>query len=166
MIHRKIAIYPGTFDPITLGHIDIIKRSSVLVDELIVAVAQSDNKNTLFSLTERVKMIKHEIKGNHINNVSTKLFSGLLTQFVKNENANIIIRGLRTVVDFEHEIQLSYINKILNNSIETIFLPATTNVHFISSTFVKEIARLNGDVTNLVSPNIQTLLMDKCLNRR
>lgn len=165
MVNKKIAIYPGTFDPITLGHIDIIKRSTVLVDELIIAVAESSNKNTLFSITERVKMVEYEIQRNNIRNVLIKSFNGLLAQFFKNKNATIIVRGLRTVVDFEHEFQMSCMNKILNNSIETIFLPATANIHFISSTFVKEIATLNGDISNLVSPNIQTLLIKKCLNK-
>lgn len=164
MTNEKIAIYPGTFDPITLGHLDVIKRSSSLFDKLIIAVATDTLKNTLFSVNDRVNMINYEIEGYRMNNIVIKPFKGLLIKFVKNENANIIIRGLRAIADFEYEFQMSFVNRTLDSDIETVFLPATENVHFISSTFVKEIIRLNGDIKNLVTPNVQKLLSKKFKN--
>ncbi len=164
MKEGKIAIYPGTFDPITLGHLDIIKRSATLFDKLIIAVATDTLKSTLFSIDERVNMINYEIEHNKMKNVIIKPFKGLLVKFVKNENANIIIRGLRAVADFEYEFQMSFINRTLDSDIETVFLPATENVHFISSTFVKEVTRLSGDTKNLVTPNVQKLLIKKFNN--
>jgi pantetheine-phosphate adenylyltransferase len=161
MTDEKIAIYPGTFDPITLGHLDIIKRSAALFDKLIIAVATDTLKTPLFSVEDRVSMISYEMKNYKIKNVIIKPFKGLLVKFVKTENANIIIRGLRAVADFEYEFQMSFINRTLDTDIETVFLPATENVHFISSTFVKEITRLNGDTKNLVTPNVQKLLIKK-----
>ena len=159
MHSKKIAVYPGTFDPITLGHIDIIKRSSKLFDNLIVAVTSNLSKKTLFPLKERVHMIETEIQG--INNVTVEYFDGLLVNFVQKKKSSIIIRGLRAVVDFEYEFQMSFINKSLDENIETIFLPATGNVHFISSSFVKEVVRLNGSGENLVSKNVYDKLVNK-----
>ena len=161
MTDEKIAIYPGTFDPITLGHLDIIKRSAALFDKLIIAVATDTLKTPLFSVEDRVNMISYEMKNYKITNVIIKPFKGLLVKFVKTENANIIIRGLRAVADFEYEFQMSFINRTLDTDIETVFLPATENVHFISSTFVKEITRLHGDTKNLVTSNVQKLLVTK-----
>ena len=159
MIKEKIVIYPGTFDPITLGHLDIIRRSAALFDKLIIAVATDTSKKTLFSANDRANMIGYEIKNCKMKNVIIKQFKGLLVKFVTNENANIIIRGLRAVADFEYEFQMSFINRSLDYKIETVFLPATENVHFVSSTFVKEIMRLNGDTKNLVTPNVRKLLI-------
>ncbi|MFQ3307063.1 MAG: pantetheine-phosphate adenylyltransferase [Candidatus Midichloriaceae bacterium] len=159
MHSKKIAVYPGTFDPITLGHIDIIKRSSKLFDNLIVAVTSNLSKKTLFPLKERVHMIETEIQG--INNVTVEYFDGLLVNFVQKKKSSIIIRGLRAVADFEYEFQMSFINKSLDENIETIFLPATGNVHFISSSFVKEVVRLNGSGENLVSKNVYDKLVNK-----
>lgn len=161
MTDEKIAIYPGTFDPITLGHLDIIKRSAALFDKLIIAVATDTLKSPLFSVEDRVSMISYEIENYKIQNVIIKPFKGLLVKFVKTENANIIIRGLRAVADFEYEFQMSFVNRTLDTDIETVFLPATENVHFISSTFVKEITRLNGDTKNLVTSNVKKLLIKK-----
>lgn len=161
MTDEKIAIYPGTFDPITLGHLDIIKRSAALFDKLIIAVATDTLKSPLFSVEDRVSMISYEIENYKIQNVIIKPFRGLLVKFVKTENANIIIRGLRAVADFEYEFQMSFVNRTLDTDIETVFLPATENVHFISSTFVKEITRLNGDTKNLVTSNVKKLLIKK-----
>jgi pantetheine-phosphate adenylyltransferase len=157
----KIAIYPGTFDPITLGHLDIIKRSAQLFDRLIVAVADNSKKETLFTKKERVEMIYKEVQDNHIHNVVVQEFSGLLVHFLEKNPANAIVRGLRAVADFQYEFQMSFINKKLAPSIETIFFPATENVHYISSSFVKEVARLNGEVKNLVSLKVKNKLEEK-----
>lgn len=158
----KIAIYPGTFDPITFGHIDIIKRASALFDHLIVASAKDSNKNPLFSLDERVELIKHEIKKHDLEKVvSVEKFEGLLVEFAKNKKAQIIVRGLRAVSDFEYEFQMFGMNSRLDPSIQTIFLPASENNHFIASKLVKEVAKLNGDITKFVSSNVAEALKNK-----
>jgi len=164
MICKRTAVYPGTFDPITLGHLDIIKRSSSIFDNLVIAIAESNLKKTLFSLNERVEMVKKEVRMNDLCNVKVKSFNGLLVKFVKNEGINIIVRGLRAIGDFEHEFQMSFINKTLDHNIETIFLPATENVHFISSTFVKEVTKLGVQEHKLVSPHVKKLLIEKLEN--
>jgi pantetheine-phosphate adenylyltransferase len=158
----KIAIYPGTFDPITFGHIDIIKRASQLFDHLIIASAKDSNKNPLFSLDERVELIQHEIANLRLENkVSVEKFEGLLVEFAKQKNAKIIIRGLRAVSDFEYEFQMFGMNSKLEPDIQTIFLPASENHHFIASKLVKEVARLRGDISKFVSPNVIEALNKK-----
>ena len=155
----KIAIYPGTFDPITFGHIDIIKRAVLLFDHVIVASAKDSNKNPLFSLDERVNLIQQEININHLERaVSVEKFEGLLVDFAKKKHAQIIIRGLRAVSDFEYEFQMFGMNSRLEPSIQTIFLPASENHHFIASKLVKEIAKLNGDIHQFVSKNVAEAL--------
>ncbi|WPX97209.1 pantetheine-phosphate adenylyltransferase [Candidatus Bandiella euplotis] len=161
MTSKQIAIYPGTFDPITLGHLDVIKRSSLIFGKLIIAVAANPSKTPLFSVEERKGMIKEELFYHGLKNVEVKLFDGLLVEFVKKEGAVIIVRGLRAVTDFEYEFQMSFINRTLDPSVETIFLPATEGVHFISSSFVKEITRLKGDTKNLVPQRVQEKLIAK-----
>lgn len=161
----KIAIYPGTFDPITFGHIDIIKRASQLFDHLIIASAKDSNKNPLFSLDERVELIQHEIKNLNLENqVSVEKFEGLLVEFAKQKNAKIIIRGLRAVSDFEYEFQMFGMNSKLEPHIQTIFLPASENHHFIASKLVKEVARLRGDISKFVSTNVIEALNKKIKN--
>lgn len=141
----KIAIYPGTFDPITFGHIDIIKRASQLFDHLIIASAKDSNKNPLFSLDERVELIKNEInKLENSDKISVEKFEGLLVEFAKQKNAKIIVRGLRAVSDFEYEFQMFGMNSQLNPNIQTVFLPASENHHFIASKLVKEVAFFKG----------------------
>jgi pantetheine-phosphate adenylyltransferase len=148
------AIYPGTFDPITIGHIDIIKRASLIFDELIIAIADNQNKKPLFSLAERHELVKKSLTTTSLSNVKIVTFSSLLVDLAQKHQAKILIRGLRAVSDFEYEFQMSCMNSKLNKDIQTIFLAASDNVQFISSRFVKQIALLNGDISALVTPNI------------
>ncbi|MFT4313982.1 MAG: pantetheine-phosphate adenylyltransferase [Wolbachia pipientis] len=161
-INNKIGIYPGTFDPITLGHLDIIKRACKLVDKLVIGVAENVNKHTSFNINLRTSMAENEVKGLGID-ADVISFNGLLMNFAKEQNASVIIRGLRAVSDFDYEFQMSWVNYKLLPEIETIFLPASEDTQFISSGFVKEIARLGGDVSNFVSKSVQSELIN--LNR-
>ncbi|MFV0949079.1 pantetheine-phosphate adenylyltransferase [Wolbachia endosymbiont of Nasonia giraulti] len=161
-ISNKIGIYPGTFDPITLGHLDIIKRACKLVDKLVIGVAENVNKHTSFNINLRTSMAENEVKGLGID-ADVISFNGLLMNFAKEQNASVIIRGLRAVSDFDYEFQMSWVNYKLLPEIETIFLPASEDTQFISSVFVKEIARLGGDVSNFVSKSVQSELIN--LNR-
>lgn len=158
---NKIAIYPGSFDPITFGHLDIIKRATDLFDVVIVAVAKNNQKDALFSTAERVAMIEEEIKVLNNPQIRVEEFDGLLVQFARQKNSKIIIRGLRAISDFEYEFQMFGANAKLDPSVQTIFLPASENNHFIASRFVKEIARLNGNVAGFVSPNVAQKLQQK-----
>jgi len=153
---KRVGVYPGTFDPITNGHMDIISRASMLLDELVIAIAANDGKGPSFSLDERTEMVKSDIaplagKGAEIKVVS---FSSLLIDFVRSQGASVIVRGLRAVSDFEYEFQMAAMNSRLDDDIETVFLMASENHQFISSRFVKEIARLGGDVSSFVSADV------------
>jgi pantetheine-phosphate adenylyltransferase len=154
---ERIAIYPGTFDPVTNGHLDIIGRGTAVVDRLIVGVAVNAGKGPLFGLEERVALLKDEI-GHFPAAVARKIevrpFSSLLMRFAEECNAGVILRGLRAVSDFEYEFQMAGMNHRLNPTVETVFLMASETHQFISSRFVKEIARLGGDVTSFVSPRV------------
>ncbi len=154
----KIAIYPGTFDPITLGHLDIMKKSSKLFNKLIVAIAIDTVKPVLFSLEERIEMIKHELAENNITNVDVETFSGLMVDFAVSKGASFAIRGIRTNSDFEYEFQMAHMNAILNSSIQTIFFPATSDLQIVSSRMVKEVVRLGGNSQGLLSPKIREKL--------
>ncbi len=159
---KKIAIYPGTFDPITFGHIDIIKRALEIFDHLIIAAAKDNYKNPLFTLDERVKLIEEETAFlNSEKQISVEQFEGLLVDFARKKNAKVIVRGLRAVSDFEYEFQMFGMNSKLDSSIQTIFLPASETNHFIASRLVKEVARLGGDVTKFVSKNVSQKLDQK-----
>lgn len=156
----RTAIYPGTFDPITIGHLDIIKRALHVTDRLIVGVALDTGKEPVFSLAHRVELVEEELKtlGQDARRVEVRGFAGLLVNFAEEVGANIIIRGLRAVSDFEYEFQMACMNARLKADIETVFLTASEDTHFISSRFVKQIARLGGDVTHFVSQNVATNL--------
>ena len=149
----KVAIYPGTFDPITNGHLDIITRSIKFVDKLIIAVSNNNKKKTMFSINERVQMIKKVIQDTNISNVEVDFFDGLLMNYANKKGANIIIRGLRAISDFEYEFQMTGMNYKLDPKIETVFLMSSDKYQLISSKLIKEISSLKGNVSKFV-PNV------------
>lgn len=152
----RVGIYPGTFDPITVGHMDVIKRALNVVDRLVIAVALDTGKAPVFELAERAQLVEEDIRrlGDDARRIQVKTFSGLLVNFAQEHGAHIIIRGLRAVSDFEYEFQMACMNSRLKSDIETVFLTASEDTHFISSRFVKQIARLGGDISSFVSPNV------------
>ena len=157
------AIYPGTFDPITKGHLDIIKRASDIFGELIVAVADNKYKHPLFSTSERHELIDASLNNSNIpiDNIKIESFNNLLVDFAKQHNCNIIIRGLRAISDFEYEFQMSCTNSLLNSEIQTLFLPSSNNMHFISSKFVKQLASHNASLADMVTESVATSLNKK-----
>ena len=155
----KRAVYPGSFDPITFGHLDIIERSAKMVDELVIGVLCNSAKNSLFSLEERVNMIKEITKD--IPNVRVESFGGLLVDYMKQIDANIIIRGLRAVTDFEYELQIAQMNHVLKDDAETIFLITNLKYSYLSSTVVKEIASYGGDISKFVPEEIIDRIYEK-----
>lgn len=155
----KRAIYPGSFDPITFGHLDMIERSAKIVDELVIGVLNNSAKNSLFSVEERVSMIKEMTKD--WKNVTVASFDGLLVDFMKQINATIIIRGLRAVTDFEYELQLAQANHVQNSEIETIFLTTDLRYSYLSSTIVKEFASYGGDISKFVPERFIDLIYEK-----
>ena len=148
MTKKRVAIYPGTFDPVTNGHIDIIRRALNICDHLVVSVALNSTKNPLFSIEQRVDFIKKGLKG--LKNVDVLPFDNLLTDFARVNNAAVIIKGLRAVSDFEYELQMGLMNRNLDQSIETLFMIPSQEYSFLSSNFVKEIAKHGGDIHKLV----------------
>ena len=159
----KKAIYPGSFDPITVGHLDIITRSSEIFDEVIVGVLNNNSKSPLFEAEERVAMIKQVTK--HLPNVTAKSFSGLLVDFARQEGATVIVRGLRAVTDFEYELQIAQANHVQDSNIETIFLTSDLSYSYLSSTIVKEFASYGGDISNFVPERFIERIYKKYENR-
>ena len=160
---RKIAIVPGSFDPITYGHIDIIKRSAQLFDEVIVTILVNPDKKYLFTLEEREEMINESIKG--FNNVKVDSFSGLLVNYAKKVNSTVIVRGLRAVSDFEYEMQLTFMNKALDDNIETFYMMANKQYSFISSSIVKGVSGFGADLSKFVPKHVEERLEKKVKER-
>lgn len=159
----RIAIYSGTFDPVTNGHIHIAERSCKLFDKVIIALATDNYKKNLFSLAERMLMMKESTK--HIANVEVESFKGLLADYAAKKEAQAVIRGLRAISDFEYEMQIAAMNKHLNNKLETVFLMAEGEYSFLSSTMIKQVAVIGGCVKGLVPPIVDEYLKEKYRNR-
>ena len=153
------AVYPGTFDPLTRGHEDLVRRASQLFGTLVLGIADSRTKRTFFTLQERIEMAREVLAD--VKNVSVVGFSGLLTEFVREQNARVVLRGLRAVSDFEYEFQLAGMNRVLNPEFETVFLTPGEQHMFISATLVREIATLGGDVSKFVHPAVRARLSAK-----
>jgi pantetheine-phosphate adenylyltransferase len=169
MTQPRIGIYPGTFDPITNGHTDIIRRAVKVVDRLVIGVARNDSKGPLFPTDERVEIVRDEIAyldDGDADRIEVRSFDTLLVNFAETVGAKVIIRGLRAVSDFEYEFQMAGMNARLNSDIETVFLMASDRFQFISSRFVKEIGALGGDVSHFVSPRVAARLLDRFSNGR
>ena len=157
-LEMSIAIYPGSFDPITKGHIDILRKAAKIFDKVIIAVSVNSAKKTMFSIAERIDMIKKSLA--NIDNIEVDSFTGLTVQYAKEKNANAIIRGLRTVSDFEYEMQMSQMNNNLYDDIETIFLVTKIEYSFVSSSIIKEISKLGGDIDKYITPIVKKYLTD------
>lgn len=162
-LHLANAVYPGTFDPVTNGHLDIIQRARSLFDHLIIAVAEDNYKNTLFSLKERTDLLMQVTQG--MDNVQVMSFDGLLTDFVHTNNAAIIIRGLRAISDFEYEFQMSLMNKKLADDVETLFLMTASDYSFLSSSIIKQASSLGGCIQGLVPLVVEKALEEKYKTR-
>lgn len=158
------AVYPGSFDPVTNGHLDIIRRSRCLADELIVGVLNNKAKTPLFSVGERVKMLKEMTK--NMTGVKVVPFEGLLVDFAKEMSAGIVVRGLRAVTDFEYELQMAQTNNKLSPELETVFLTTSLEYSYLSSTIVKEVAAFGGDISQFVPETIERRIQEKIMKRR
>lgn len=158
---ERIGVYPGTFDPITLGHADIIRRGAKLVDRLIIGVTTNPSKNPLFTPEERMAMVEREVASLGIENVTVVGFNALLMKFAQKQGASVIVRGLRAVADFEYEYQMAGMNQQLNPNIETVFLTADVSLQPIASKLVKEIATFGGDISRFVSPAVRADVVDR-----
>ncbi|MBI5483038.1 MAG: pantetheine-phosphate adenylyltransferase [Deltaproteobacteria bacterium] len=156
---KKVAVYPGSFDPITYGHLDIIKRGLIIFDEIIVAVARNSQKNALFSTEERVGLIQEVMKDE--SRVSVDTFSGLLIEYVASRGAHVIIRGLRAISDFEYEFQIAQMNSTIGQQIETLFMMTSLQYGYLSSSIVKEVCSLNGDIDRFVPTEVKLALKRK-----
>lgn len=161
---ERVGVYPGTFDPTTNGHMDVIRRGARVLDRLVIGVAVNAGKGPLFSLDERVEMVRDEVAAiddDRIGEIEVKPFNSLLMHFAETENADVILRGLRAVSDFDYEFQMAGMNARLNPDIEILFLMASENNQFIASRLVKEIAALGGDITSFVSKNVADRVNDR-----
>jgi len=156
---RVTAIYPGTFDPLTRGHIDVVQRASRMFDDVIVGVAASANKNPFFSLEERVDMATRITA--ELDNVTARPFDGLLVDFATSVDSRVIVRGLRAISDFEYEVQIAGVNRHLSPSIETVFIAASQDYTFLSSSIVREIARFDGDIGEFVHPLVEEAFAER-----
>lgn len=152
----RCALYPGSFDPVTLGHLDLIKRASLIFDEVIVAVAVNTRKKSMFTTDERVSMLKESIKG--IKRVSVRTFDGLVVDFARKNKISVLVRGLRMISDFEYELQMALTNRRLDEKVETIFLMPSEGYSFLSSTLIKEAALLGADISSFVPRNVVEVL--------
>ena len=162
MKNNITAIYPGTFDPLTFGHLDLIIRGSALFDKIIIAVAENNNKNTFFNSFERKSIIEEVVNESFPKNqIEIKIFSGLLVDFVEKQKAKAVIRGLRVLSDFDYEFQMAGINSRLSNKFQTVFLMASENQQFVASRYVKEIFSLNGDISTFVPEIVLKYLKSK-----
>jgi len=158
-VAERIGVYPGTFDPITLGHADIIRRGAKLVDRLIIGVTTNPSKNPMFTPDERIGIVRREVDAMGLHNIEVVGFNALLMKFAEVQGASVIVRGLRAVADFEYEYQMAGMNQQLNSRIETIFLMADVSLQPIASRLVKEIALFGGDITRFVSPTVRDEVM-------
>ena len=169
MAKKRIGLYPGTFDPVTLGHLDIIKRAVKLVDKLVIGVATNASKSPIFTLEERLEIMRHEtapLAGDGRAVIRVETFDTLLVRYAEQVGASIIVRGLRAVSDFEYEFQMVGMNQRLNPEIETVFLMADPRHQAIASKLVKEIAMLGGNVTPFLTPYVADLLVKRCAEKR
>lgn len=155
----KVGIYPGSFDPITKGHLDIIIRASRVVDELVIGVLNNSEKSPLFTADERVKLIQEAVRG--LENVRVEAFNGLTVDFAKKNNARILVRGLRAVTDFEYELQIAQMNHKVNSELDTIFFTTSVEYSYLSSSIVKEIAKYHGDISPFLPENVIQAVYDK-----
>src|SRR6185369_12157502 len=156
---KKIAVYPGSFDPITYGHLDIIRRTLTIFDEVIVAVARNSSKSSLFSEDERVELIRKVL--NDEKRVTVETFTGLLIDYVSSRGAHVIIRGLRAISDFEYEFQIAQMNSTIGHDVETLFMMTSVQYGYLSSSIVKEVCTLNGSVDGFVPPEVKAALRSK-----
>ena len=155
----KKAVYPGTFDPVTNGHLDVIKRGSIIFDTLIVSVGRNPLKETLFSVKERMEMIRDHVK--ELPNVTVDCFDGMLVDYLKKQQTNIILRGIRTVSDFEYEFQRALTNRALSKEVETVFVMTSEQYSFLNSTLIREVVSLGGSVNQFVPPDVERRLKEK-----
>lgn len=155
----RIAIYPGSFDPLTLGHLDIVQRSAKTFDKLVIAVMVNPAKNPLFTLEERVELIQEAVK--HLPNVEVDSFTGLLVHYAEAKGANLIVKGLRFVSDFESELQMASLNRLMYEGAETVFMPTNHKYSYLSSSIVKDIARHGGPISELVPKHVEQALLVK-----
>jgi pantetheine-phosphate adenylyltransferase len=155
----KKAVYPGMFDPVTNGHLDVIKRGSIIFDKLVVSVGCNPLKEALFSVEDRMKMILNHVRD--LKNVEVDCFSGMLVDYLKKQKTNIILRGIRTVSDFEYEFQRALTNRVLNREVETVFVMTSEQYSFLNSTLIKEAVSLGGSVSQFVPPDVEKRLKEK-----